>query len=143
VPPKRSRFPHDQPIDIQGLHDEELIDLTPELRKEALGIVAKYDYGPLYTPPSQRGTIQIPGVAGGANWSGAAIDPETGMLYVGTYRLPFLVTVRAPQPGELPYDYPSIDFQVSELGDPQCSMAHTSSSTPQTQRQIAWSSATF
>jgi quinoprotein glucose dehydrogenase len=93
------------PIDIQGLHDEDLIDLTPELRKEALDIVAKYDYGPLYTPPSQRGTIQIPGVAGGANWSGAAIDPETGMLYVGTYRLPFLVTVRAPKPGELPYDY--------------------------------------
>ena len=30
----------------------------------------------------------VPGNAGGANWAGAAIDPETGMLYVGTYRLP-------------------------------------------------------
>ena len=93
------------PIDIQGVREEDLIDLTPELRKEALDIVARYDHGPLYTPPSQRGTIQVPGVAGGANWSGAAIDPETGMLYVGTYRLPFVVTVRKPRPGESSYDF--------------------------------------
>jgi quinoprotein glucose dehydrogenase len=93
------------PIDIQGVREEDLIDLTPELRSEAQQIIARYDYGPLYTPPSERGTIQVPGVAGGANWSGAAIDPETGMLYVGTYRLPFLVTIRKPNPRESSYDY--------------------------------------
>lgn len=90
---------------IQGVREEDLIDLTPALRKEALEIVAQYDYGPLFTPPSRRGTIQVPGVAGGANWSGAAIDPETGMLYVGTYRLPFVVTVRKPINAEASYDY--------------------------------------
>jgi quinoprotein glucose dehydrogenase len=94
------------PIDIQGLRVDDLIDLTPELRNEALEIVAKYDYGPLFTPPSLRGTIQVPGVAGGSNWSGAAIDPETGMLYVGTYRLPFVVAIRKPRPDEsITYDY--------------------------------------
>ena len=93
---KRSRFRRDRRRSIfRACARRTLIDLTPELRKEALDIVARYDHGPLYTPPSQRGTIQVPGVAGGANWSGAAIDPETGMLYVGTYRLPFLVTVHA------------------------------------------------
>jgi quinoprotein glucose dehydrogenase len=70
-----------------------------------LDIVAQYDHGPLYTPPSERGTILVPGVAGAANWSGAAIDPETAMLYVGTYRLPFVVTVRKPRPGEASYDF--------------------------------------
>jgi quinoprotein glucose dehydrogenase len=93
------------PIDIQGVRDEDLIDLTPELRKEAIDIVAKYDHGPLFTPPSERGTIQVPGVAGGGNWAGAAIDPETGMLYVGTNRLPFVVTVRKPRLGESSYDF--------------------------------------
>jgi quinoprotein glucose dehydrogenase len=93
------------PIDLQSVGDDDLIDLTPELHKEATDIVAKYDHGPLFTPPSQRGTIQVPGVAGGANWSGAAIDPETGMLYVGTYRLPFVVTVRPPRVGESSYDF--------------------------------------
>jgi quinoprotein glucose dehydrogenase len=94
------------PIDIQGVREEDLIDVTPALRKEALDIVAQYDHGPLYTPPSRRGTIQVPGIAGGASWSGAAIDPETGMLYVGTYRLPFVVTVRTPtNAAEASYDY--------------------------------------
>ncbi len=93
------------PIDIQGVRDEDLIDLTPEIHQEANDIVAKYDHGPLFTPPSERGTIQVPGVAGGGNWAGAAIDPETGMLYVGTYRLPFVVTVRKPGASESSYDY--------------------------------------
>jgi quinoprotein glucose dehydrogenase len=93
------------PIDIQGVRDDDLIDLTPEIHKEALDIVAKYDHGPLFTPPSERGTIQVPGVAGGGNWAGAAIDPETSMLYVGTYRLPFVVTARRPMPGESSYDF--------------------------------------
>jgi len=93
------------PIDLQGVREEDLIDLTPELRSEALKIISRYDYGSLYTPPSERGTILVPGVGGGANWSGAAIDPETGMLYVGTYRLPFVITVRKPKPGEASYDY--------------------------------------
>jgi quinoprotein glucose dehydrogenase len=93
------------PIDIQGVREEDLIDLSPEIHREAMDIVAKYDHGPLFTPPSQRGTIQTPGVAGGANWSGAAIDPETGMLYVGTYRLPFVATIRKPGPYESSYDF--------------------------------------
>ncbi len=87
------------------MHDDDLIDLTPELRKEALDIVAKYDHGPLFTPPSERGTVQVPGIAGGGNWAGAAIDPETGMFYVGTYRLPFLVSVRKPRSDESSYDF--------------------------------------
>jgi quinoprotein glucose dehydrogenase len=92
-------------IDIQGVRDEDLIDLSPDVHKEAVDIIAKYDHGPLFTPPSERGTVQVPGVAGGGNWAGAAIDPETGMLYVGTYRLPFVVTVRKPRLGEAPYDF--------------------------------------
>jgi quinoprotein glucose dehydrogenase len=93
------------PIDIQGVRDEDLIDLTPEIHQEAKDIVAKYDHGPLFTPPSERGTVQMPSVAGGASWSGGAIDPETGMFYVGTNRLPFVVSVRKPRPGESSYDF--------------------------------------
>lgn len=38
--------------------------------------------GPLFTPPSIQGTLVRPGTTGGANWSGAAVDPATAMLYV-------------------------------------------------------------
>jgi glucose dehydrogenase len=93
------------PFDIQGARDEDLIDLTPEVHKEAIDIVSRYDRGGLFTPPSERGTIQVPGVGGGGNWSGAAIDPDTGMFYVSTYRVPFVITVRKPRPGESSYDF--------------------------------------
>ena len=93
------------PFDLQGARDEDLIDLTPEIRKEAIDIAAAYDRGGLFTPPSQRGTIEVPGVGGGGNWNGAAIDPETGLLYVNTHRQPFVVAVRKPQPWESSYDF--------------------------------------
>ena len=44
----------------------------------------RFRLGPLFTPPSLQGTLQRPGASGGANWGGAAFDPETGVLYVRT-----------------------------------------------------------
>ncbi|MGH8675844.1 MAG: pyrroloquinoline quinone-dependent dehydrogenase, partial [Burkholderiales bacterium] len=80
-------FPTKPPaFEIQGLREEDLIDLTPELRREALEIVRRWDHGPLYTPPSERGAMLMPSVFGAANWSGAAWDPETQLLYVTTIR---------------------------------------------------------
>jgi quinoprotein glucose dehydrogenase len=38
--------------------------------------------GPLFTPPTLEGTLGLPGPGGGTNWPGAALDPETGILYV-------------------------------------------------------------
>lgn len=92
-------------IDLQGARDEDLIDLTPEIHKEAIDIAAGYDRGGAFTPPSQRGMLQVPGNGGGASWSGAAIDPETGVLYVGTQRLPTLITIRKPEPWQGSYDF--------------------------------------
>jgi quinoprotein glucose dehydrogenase len=78
------------PFDRQGVTEDDVTDLTPELRKAALAVLAEYNYGPLFTPPSlQKPTIQMPGIAGGASWSGAAFDPETGTLYVTSITLPF------------------------------------------------------
>ncbi|MGH6753607.1 MAG: PQQ-binding-like beta-propeller repeat protein, partial [Bradyrhizobium sp.] len=94
------------PFDIQSATNENLIDLTPEIHKEAIDIASAYDRGGLYTPPTERGMIQVPGNAGGASWAGAAIDPETNTLYVGTQRLPTLITIRKPEAGwQGTYDY--------------------------------------
>lgn len=68
--------------------DGEILKRQPELRAEAIEILKKYEYGPLFTPPGKRPTIILPGVVGGANWTGAAADPETGMLYVPSTTLP-------------------------------------------------------
>ena len=42
----------------------------------------QFRLGPLFTPPSLRGTLMRPRESGGANWGGAAFAPETGFLFV-------------------------------------------------------------
>jgi quinoprotein glucose dehydrogenase len=84
------------PIDRQGVRPDDLMDFTPELRRQALAILERYDIGPLYTPPTERGTVMLPGIAGGASWSGAAVDPATGWLYVTSRTIPFVAKLSAP-----------------------------------------------
>jgi quinoprotein glucose dehydrogenase len=45
----------------------------------------------LFTPPGKRPTIQMPGNNGGANWGGATVEPDKGLLYVVSKDLPCLL----------------------------------------------------
>src|SRR5262249_14513108 len=69
------------PYELQGATEENLIDFTPELRKEGLDILNRFEHGPIFTPPTEKGTINLPGWGGGGNWWGAAFDPESGVLF--------------------------------------------------------------
>jgi quinoprotein glucose dehydrogenase len=93
------------PFDRQGVSESDVVDFTPELRKQALAVLARYNYGPLYTPPSiEKPTIQMPGWAGGASWAGAACDPETGMMYLPSITSPLAITmVNRPSRSPAPY----------------------------------------
>lgn len=84
------------PFERQGVIPENLIDFTPELAREALAIIQAYRHGPLYTPPSEQGTLVLPGRTGGANWSGAAFDPRTGVLYVPSQTMVDLYQLKPP-----------------------------------------------
>lgn len=37
-------------------------------------------FGPIFTPPSEQGTIVVPATAGGINWGSVAIDKQTNVL---------------------------------------------------------------
>jgi len=61
----------------------------------------------LFTPPGMRGTIEMPGNNGGANWGGAAVDPRKGTIYVVSKDLPCLLklepqTTQTHTPGDPP-----------------------------------------
>lgn len=105
------------PFATQGLTEDDLIDFTPELRAEALEILENYTYGPLFTPPSlpdddgHRGTILLPGAGGGANWPGAGIDPETGVLYVPSSNNPTVPLMAALDIGESNFNYTRLSNQ--------------------------------
>ena len=72
------------PFSGQGVSLEDANDLTPEIHALAVEEMRRFRLGPLYTPPSLQGTLQRSGASGGANWGGAAFDPEAGLLYVRT-----------------------------------------------------------
>ncbi len=79
------------PFERQSMTDDDVIDFTPELRAQALDVLKQWDRGGLFTPPSERGTVQIPGNVGGADWGGAAVDLETRRLFVPSLTNPIIV----------------------------------------------------
>ena len=93
------------PFDRQGLTHDDLIDFTPALRKQALSIIEDYDYGELYTPPSEKGTIAMPGIIGGASWAGAAVDPHKGVIYIPSYTYPAVITINKAKDPKADYTY--------------------------------------
>jgi glucose dehydrogenase len=93
------------PFERQGSTEDNLIDFTPELREEAKKILDGYDHGPIFTPPTERGTINLPGWAGGANWWGAAFDPQTGMFYIPSITAPIVVKLVKPDAARSNFTY--------------------------------------
>ena len=79
------------PYAQQGLEEDDLIDYTPEIKAAALHLAKLCRMGRTYVPPSaidgttpQHCSWYAPGASGGVNIDGgAAVDPDTGMLYVG------------------------------------------------------------
>ncbi|MDH5759601.1 MAG: pyrroloquinoline quinone-dependent dehydrogenase [Gemmatimonadota bacterium] len=78
------------PFARQGFTEEDLVSLTPELNRKARELTRGLRFGPLYTPPSMEGTLGLPGIIGGGNWGGAAVDPATAYLYVKSTESPAL-----------------------------------------------------
>ena len=88
------------PFEYQGATLDDLVDFTPEIRQMAIDAVDGFRLGPLFTPQSLTGTIQRPSTGGGANWSGAGVDPQTGLLYVPSVNRFSVRNYRDPEPGE-------------------------------------------
>jgi len=89
------------PIDRQGISEDDLIDFTPQLHKEAVEIAKHFVMGPLFTPPTiidqppgNQGTLALPSDWGAANWNTGAFDPETGFYYAVSMSLPTVYGLR-------------------------------------------------
>jgi quinoprotein glucose dehydrogenase len=79
------------PFDRQGITEDDLLDLTPALKAEAIEVASRYKMGPIFTPPvvssldGPLATLQLPAEVGGANWPGGSFDPDTNFLYVHSH----------------------------------------------------------
>ncbi|HEX6464011.1 MAG TPA: c-type cytochrome, partial [Vicinamibacterales bacterium] len=84
VPVRPPRFTRSGPTEAM------LTRRTPEAHAAVLEQFRKLKSG-MFTPPSFEGTIIFPGVDGGAEWGGAAFDPESALLYVNANEMPWIV----------------------------------------------------
>jgi len=81
-----------QPFSTMGLVPEkfEVSDVwgvSPEDAKWCRDRIAESRNEGIFTPPSLKGTVVVPGNIGGVNWGGAAYDPQRHLLIANTNRL--------------------------------------------------------
>jgi quinoprotein glucose dehydrogenase len=79
------------PFARQQLTRNDLTNRTPAARASALKIFNEYKTTHPYDAPNTRGTIVYPGVDGGGEWGGPAFDPTTGLLYVNSNEMAWLL----------------------------------------------------
>jgi quinoprotein glucose dehydrogenase len=82
-----------EPFARQRVSEDLLTRRTPEAHKSVLERFRGVRSGGQFTPPSFEGTIVFPGFDGGAEWGGPAWDPETGMLYVNSNEMAWILRV--------------------------------------------------
>src|SRR5690606_37335917 len=58
-------------------------------QRELLEEFYKHRSGSMFIPPSLQGSWIFPGFDGGGQWGGAAVDPETGIMYISNSELPW------------------------------------------------------
>lgn len=104
-----------KPYDLQGVTEDALIDYTPELRAEAVRMMAKYKLGPIFTPPPLsrvEGPLAGFRSSGGTNWPGGSFDPETHVAYVPSFKsFPVIGLMKPPS-----REFSDVDY-VSGLAD--------------------------
>ena len=66
----------------QQLGESDLWDADPGRLEKCRSLLRGLRNEGMFTPPSERGSVLYPFTGGGANWSGAAFDPGTALLYV-------------------------------------------------------------
>jgi quinoprotein glucose dehydrogenase len=104
------------PYSQQGLVESDIIDYTPAIRDSAMKMAKKCRMGPYYipatlsdgsSPTGTRCAWYAPGASGGVNIDGgAAVDPETGMMYVAALSGLSTITLQKDPCSEFNYSSP-------------------------------------
>ena len=82
-----------EPFARQKFGPEDVTDLTPETHQEMMEKYKMVKYKTMFAPPSKDGSWIFPGFDGGGEWGGAAVDPESGILYVNASEIPWALTM--------------------------------------------------
>lgn len=90
--PTQPRPVKPKPFARQTLTENDISPFAPNREELISAFKRSRSEGP-FTPLSQRGTIVFPGLDGGAEWGGAAADPE-GILYVNSNEMAWHISLQ-------------------------------------------------
>ncbi|HEV8038933.1 MAG TPA: PQQ-binding-like beta-propeller repeat protein, partial [Bryobacteraceae bacterium] len=79
------------PFARQILTEDMLTNRTAEAHQAVLDVFRRVRSAGQFVPPSREGTIVFPGFDGGGEWGGAAFDPASGLLYVNSNEMPWIL----------------------------------------------------
>jgi quinoprotein glucose dehydrogenase len=82
-----------EPFARQEFTEDLVTKRTPEAHRVALERWRKVRKGGQFIPPSFEGSIVLPGFDGGGEWGGPAFDPETGLFYVNSNEMPWILRI--------------------------------------------------
>lgn len=111
------RFPSmPQPFARQQLTEDMLTDRTPEAHSAALKLFRENPTPDPWTPPNTRGIIIFPGVDGGGEYGGPTFDPKTGVMYVNSNEMGWILKI--------------VPREETSLFGAYCAECHGARSTP-------------
>ncbi len=85
-----------EPFARQEFTRDDVTDVSPEARAAVLGKIEQANIG--WFEPLELGKPTVFfGVHGGAEWTGAAVDPATGWLYVSANHVPWILSLTHPK----------------------------------------------
>ncbi len=70
--------------------EEDITDRTPEAKAYVRAIWQSLLAENQFDPPSEKGTLLLPGFDGGGEWGGAAVSPE-GTMYINGSEMPWII----------------------------------------------------
>ena len=112
-----------KPFARQIFREEDITDISPESHQAVLERFRKIRTGSRWDPPSTQGTLIFPGFDGGGEWGGAAFDPETGVLYVNSNEMPWILQMVETDAMDTGFSHPE---QIYALN---CAVCHGSNRT--------------
>ncbi|HET9635087.1 MAG TPA: pyrroloquinoline quinone-dependent dehydrogenase [Gemmatimonadaceae bacterium] len=82
------------PFARQSISEADLNDLDPATHAALVQRFRTLRHDGLFAPPSENGTVVLPGFDGGGEWGGAAVDRITGVMYVNASDVPWIAAMR-------------------------------------------------
>lgn len=87
-----------EPFARQQFGEADVTDIDPQTHRTMVQRYRQIAHGEMFHPPSKEGNWIFPGFDGGGEWGGAAVDPQTQILYVNSSELPWaMVMVDVPK----------------------------------------------